>query len=467
VTESALWLLRDARRAKKRGPEAIVERQRARFAEMVAFARARSPYYRELYAGLPEQIDDPTALPATSKQELMAHFDDWATDRAITADAARSFVADLALIGERFLGRYIVATTSGTTGRPGIFLLDDRTLAVTNALVARMMGAWLSLRDVYRIVAGGGRMAMVCATGGHYAEAVAAARLRKGSRRRARAIQVYPAQMPLAELVARLNEHQPAVLAPYAGIGAVLAGEQEAGRLRIAPALVVLSAEGLPASAYARISRAFGVRAHHSYAATECMFISYSCAEDWLHVNADWVLLEPVDAQGRPVTPGEQSHTTLISNLANRVQPILRYDIGDSVLVRPDPCPCGNRLPALRVQGRTADTLAFSTREGRRVAIPALMFEIVDTPGVELFQIEQDSPASLRLRLRLAPGVEPETVWQRARAEIQGALAEHELDHVRIERAEEPPEPSAGGKFRAVIPLANDADPPQGERSAR
>src|SRR5688572_25116999 len=82
---------------------------------------------------------------------------------------------------------------------------------------------------------------------------------------------------------------------------ALLAGEQEAGRLRIRPVLLVLSAEGLPTGEYNRIANAFGAKVRHSYAATECPFLSYSCEHGWLHVNSDWVVLEPVDADHRPV----------------------------------------------------------------------------------------------------------------------------------------------------------------------
>ncbi len=454
MSKSILWLLLDTRRARKQGPTAIAQRQRERLADVVAFARANSPYYRELYQNLPERVDDPRLLPVTDKKKLMARFDDWVTDREVTIEKVRTFVNNLDLIGERFLGKYIVATTSGTTGTPGIFLLDDRTLAVTNALILRMVGAWLGVSDVIRIIADGGRMAMVCATGGHYAEAVAAARLRKGSRRRAEAIRVFPAHRPLAEMVAEPNRFRPAILAPYASIGALLAGEQEAGRLHIKPVLVVLSAEGLPAGGYDRITKAFGVKAHHSYAATECMFISYNCNQGWLHVNADWVVLEPVDADYRPVPPGTQSHTVLISNLANWVQPILRYDIGDRILERPDPCPCGNPLPGIRVQGRTADMLTFSTERGEKVSIPALMFEIADSPGIELFQIVQTTPTSLRVRLRPATGADPDRVWQAVQAEVTRLFTERKLGHVTVERAEEPPEQSPGDKYRTIIPLS-------------
>jgi phenylacetate-coenzyme A ligase PaaK-like adenylate-forming protein len=112
-------------------------------------------------------------------------------------------------------------------------------------------------------------------------------------------------------------------------------------------------------------------------------------------------MLEPVDAEYRPTPQGERSHTVLISNLANQAQPILRYDLGDRILQRPAPCSCGAPLPAIRVEGRTADLGAFSTDSGEHVSIPALMFKIVDAMGVELFQIVQTSPIGRRVGIKL------------------------------------------------------------------
>jgi putative adenylate-forming enzyme len=445
-----LWLLLDARRARKHGAAAIAQRQRARFTEMAAFARANSPYYRQLYRDLPEQVTDPTLLPVTNKKELMARFDDSVTDREVTSENVCKFVANPNRIGEWFMGKYTVATTSGTTGTPGIFLLDDRSFAVTGALALRMLSAWLSVRDVIRIIVGGGRIAMIHATGGHFASAIAATRV---SRRLGKAIEVIPVHMSLPDMVTRLNRFRPAILAPYASMAALLADEQSAGRLQIKPTLLVLSAEGLPPSEYDRIARVFDIKVRNSYAATECPFLSYSCDHGWLHLNSDWAVLEPVNADYRPVPPGEQSHTVLLSNLANRVQPILRYDLGDRIVVRPDPCPCGNPLPAIRVQGRAADVLAFLGDQGQRVSIPVLAFEIDHIPGIELFQIVQTTPTSLRVRLRLEAGVDPDRVRQSVDREILRLLIEHKLDHVRVEHADEPPEQSPGGKYRTVVPL--------------
>ena len=167
-------------------------------------------------------------------------------------------------------------------------------------------------------------------------------------------------------------------------------------------------------------------------------------------------MLEPVDADYRSVPPGEQSHTVLISNLANRVQPIVRYDLGDSILLRPDPCPCGSPLPAIRIQGRAADVLTFPTDRGEQVSIAPLAFgTLLDrTPGIELFQMVQTTPTSLRVRLRLAPLADADRVWQQVHAEITHLLTEHRVGHITLERAKEPPQQSPGGKYRTIIPLS-------------
>ncbi|WP_090014162.1 hypothetical protein [Lentzea albidocapillata] len=125
----------------------------------------------------------------------------------------RAFVDDPTQIGEKFLGRYTVTTTSGTTGVPGIFLADQRTLAVTAALSARMLGSWLTATDVMRVAARGGRITMLIATGGHFASATAAAALRKNRLRRNR-IRAFAAHTPMPGLVEALNAFRPAILAP-------------------------------------------------------------------------------------------------------------------------------------------------------------------------------------------------------------------------------------------------------------
>ena len=80
-TLSLAW---DTWRTTRGGSANLAARQHARLADLVAFARQCSPYYRHLYRDLPEHITDIQCLPPVTKPELMAHFDEWVTDPAIT-----------------------------------------------------------------------------------------------------------------------------------------------------------------------------------------------------------------------------------------------------------------------------------------------------------------------------------------------------------------------------------------------
>ncbi|HEY3684174.1 MAG TPA: hypothetical protein VGL93_14090 [Streptosporangiaceae bacterium] len=451
MSDSIPRLMYEARQVRKHGTWERARRRR--FAEIVAYARARSPYYRDLYAGLPPDVDDPAALPVTGKNELMAHYDTWATDRSVTHADVSAFVADPARIGDRYLGRYLVVTTSGTTGHPGVFVKDAHDIAVNGALSAAMMMSWLGAGDVARIAAQAGRMAIVAATNGHFLVSAGAARM-SGGRLRRRTIRLFSVHTPLPELVEELNRFRPALLLGYGSLLRMLAAEQEAGRLRIAPVLVEPAGETLSADDHARMAGAFGAKVRDTYGASECPYLTGGCAHGWYHVNEDWAVLEPVEADGTPTPPGRPSHTVLISNLANRVQPILRYDLGDSVVRRPDPCPCGSPMAAVRVRGRRANVLTFAAGDGPVTIAPMLLDTLVDLlPGVEQYQIVQTGPARLRVRLRVAPDADTDGVWRGVRAGIGGLFGEHGLAHVTLERAEEPPEQSPGGKFRSVIPL--------------
>jgi phenylacetate-coenzyme A ligase PaaK-like adenylate-forming protein len=251
-----------------------------------------------------------------------------------------------------------------------------------------------------------------------------------------------------------LNDFQPVFLASYPSMLSLLADEQDAGRLQINPLNLWSGGERLPAGTHAQIERAFGCRLINEYGASECMSIAYGCRHGWLHVNADWVLLEPVERDHRPTPPGRISHTVLLTNLANRVQPIIRYDLGDSVIARPDPCGCGSPLPAIQVEGRHDDVVALLAPDGRTVRLlPLALTTVVEEAAhVHRFQIVQTAPD--RLLLRLEPGEEGQRkdAWHAAAGALRGYLAQQSLPNVHVGLDKRAPLPDRrSGKLREVV----------------
>ncbi len=444
----------DLLRAQRQGAPGLARRQESRLAALASFARTRSRYYERLYQGLPVDRGVLADLPPVTKTALMGSFDDWVTDPEVTRAGAEAFIADPARIGAQYLGRYFVCSSSGTTGLPGLFLHDRGACAVYQAVTRRVGQAWLSGRQWVDMARLRGRWAAVVGTGGHFAGEGWMEYQRRRNVWLRHHYRVISVQQPLAEVVACLNAFDPAVLIGYPSGLELLAGERSAGRLRVRPVLVELGGESVDEAGRARIAAGLGGALHDHYSASECMVMAFDCGQGWLHVNSDWVILEPVGADCGPTPPGEPSHTVLLTNLANRVQPLIRYDLGDSIVMRPEPCPCGSPLPAIRVQGRRDDVLRLQGVDGRMVSVlPLAIGSILDeTPGVHRSQLVQTGPASVLLRLDLEPGMHREQVWSRVRSSLAEFLTAQGLADIDIVRASEGPQTSAtSGKFRQVI----------------
>lgn len=451
---SIFELYRSTWAARKATPEAIKTLQMERLNAIVRHARQQSKVYAERYAGLPETITDTCQLPVVSKAELMPRFEDWVTDPAIRRADLEAFIHDPEKIGQSYLGKYTVCTTSGTTGQPAILLQDGPTMALMGALnILRAMPAWMNGQQLMQIIGKGMKTAALWATGGHFLGITMMKRqiLQKPSR--ARAMKIFPVTTPLPEIVAGLNQFQPAMLNGYATAILLLAQEQEAGRLNIHPVLVMTSSESLAAEDREHIRRVFGCTVADNYGCSEFVAVAAGCKEGWLHVNADWVILEPVDEHKNPVPPGQPSHTVLLTNLINRVQPIIRYNLGDRITVRPDACPCGNPFPAIRVDGRTDEVLRLRAENGQVVPVlPLAIWAVIkETPGVLRFQVIQTGPAGLKIRLAVNEGDDQKGVWLVVQQCLQSFLDRQGLSNLVIGLAPEPPmrDPKSG-KFRHV-----------------
>jgi len=429
--------------------------QQQRLAQMIAYARDHSPFYRQLYRDLPTGFSKLQDLPPVTKPQLMANFDEWATDRAVTRAGVEAFVRDKKRVGDRYLGKYSVWTTSGTTGEPGIFLVDSRAQRVYNSLmIQRGYRSWLTWGVAGTMLRRGFHCAMILAVGDHYAGAANWARMRRELGLLASRLQIFPILEPLPSMVQWLNAFQPVIIASYPSMLALLAHEQTAGRLKIQPLMLNSLGEGLDDATRGQIEAAFPMaRLADIYAASEFLFIGFECEQHWQHINSDWGLLEPVDENNQPVPAGQPSANVLLTNLVNRVQPLIRYSLGDSITLNPEPCTCGNPLPAIRVEGRTDEILYFPDPAGGKAGVlPMAIASVVEqVPGVVRYQIIQTAPDQIKLRLELEPGVDRASIWAKMEADLRAFFSAQGAAPVHASLADEEPQASpVSGKFRHV-----------------
>src|SRR6185436_14725333 len=271
-----LWQRRQLERACTLTRAELEQRQQTRLAQLRRFAFERSPFYRRFHAGSEQR---PLGeLPILTKALLMEHFDELVTDRTVRLSDADAF-----LRGEPgdglFLDRYVVLSTSGSTGRRGVFLFDRCEWLTALAMITRPM-AWAGLTSSGFKPP---RSAMVASTTPwHYSTRVS----RSLSSRLLPALRLDAAE-PIDTIVSRLNDWQPAVLAVYPSVLRQLADAQLRGQLRIQLKSIATSAEVLPKDTHRLVKNAWGVRVFDTYGATEYAPISAECAYGRKHLFED------------------------------------------------------------------------------------------------------------------------------------------------------------------------------------
>lgn len=423
---------------------------RRRTEDLIGFARTHSRFYARSLRGLPRRVASLSDVPPTNKSELMSRFDEWVCDPAVSASVVREFTADESRAGLPLLGRYAVWTTSGTTGDPGVFVHDGQALAVYDALellrfrrgIPFAPGASWSSRE---------RHAVVSASGGHFLGNASVRRMRALCPWLRDRLRLFSILDPLPALVRALNEFRPTWLATYPTAALLLAGEQAGGRLDIAPGELRVGGEQLTEAERRHLERSFSCVVRNDYGCSEFPPVTWECHLGAMHVNSDWCVLEPVDRRMRPTPAGSPSHTVLLTNLANRIQPIIRYDLGDSVTWLADPCNCGSPHPAIRVRGRCDETLSLSGDDGRSVSLLPLALTTVLEEQAEVFRFQLFRTNDAALELRLPPNRVESADEGRALVALNRFLVQQGAGRVRVELVRAELERGSSGKQKRIF----------------
>ena len=193
------------------------------------------------------------------------------------------------------------------------------------------------------------------------------------------------------------------------------------------------------------ISRSFGCPVANGYGGRDGGFIAHECPQGGMHVMAEDIVVELTDAAGQPVPPGQPGEV-VITHLATRDFPFVRYRTGDVAIFDGRACACGRGLPLLsEIQGRATDFVVAA--DGTVIHGLALIYAVRDLPGIQAFKITQETRSLTCVQLvrdvafdASCVGGIIDTFHKRLGAEVE----------VRIEFVDNIP-PERSGKYRYVI----------------
>jgi len=338
---------------------------------------AHVPYYQQLFAGagiVPADVKslaDLAKIPLLTKSLIRAN-----TDRLKARDAGK-------------LTRY---NTGGSSGEPLVFFMGPDRVSHDVAAKWRATRWWgVDIGDPEIVV------------WGSPIELGAQDRIRQFRDRLLRT-ELLPAfdmsEANLDRFIARIKARRPKMLFGYPSALAFIARHAERRHERLdglGIRVAFVTSECLYDHQRVEIEKAFGCRVANGYGGRDAGFIAHECPEGSLHITAEDLIVELIDAEGRVVPPGE-SGEIVITHLATRDFPFLRYRTGDVGVLDDRACACGRGLPVLReVKGRSTDFVV--AMDGTVLHGLALIYVVRDLPGIRTFTIVQESLERTRVSI--------------------------------------------------------------------
>ncbi|MDO9315430.1 MAG: AMP-binding protein [Burkholderiaceae bacterium] len=403
----------------------LLSLQLERLRSLLSEAGRHVPYYRDLFR---TQGFDPTQLGSVADLQRLPF---------LTKPLIRTHVEHLKHAHVRGLARF---NTGGSSGEPLIFFIGNERVSHDVAAKWRATCWWgVDIGDPEIVVWG--------------------SPIELGSQDRIRALrdrllrtELLPAfEMSEAKLdgfIAAIRARRPKMLFGYPSALTHIARHAERCGQRmddLGIKVAFVTSERLYDEQRATISRVFGCPVANGYGGRDAGFIAHECPHGGMHLTTEDVIVEIVDREGKVLPPG-QAGEVVVTHLATREYPFIRYRTGDVAVLDDSRCACGRGLPMLReIQGRTTDFVVAA--DGTVMHGLALIYVLRDLPGLRQFKIIQESQLETRVLLVTDPGFDAallEDLPRKIRARLGDAV------HVAVEQVDDIP-PERSGKFRYVV----------------
>lgn len=341
------------------------------------------PYYRKLFRELSfdpaalRSVEDLRALPFLTKADIRAHTEDLKHDSA------------------QGLARF---NTGGSSGEPLIFFIGNERVSHDVAAKWRATRWWgVDIGDPEIVV------------WGSPIELGAQDAVRKWRDKLMRT-ELLPAfnmnDATLDGFLQAIRKRRPRMLFGYPSALSHIARyaeKQGVAMNDLGIKVAFVTSERLYDDQRAAIARVFGCAVANGYGGRDAGFIAHECPSGSMHLTVEDVVVELVDAAGGPV-PAGQPGEVVVTHLATRDFPFVRYRTGDVAVIDEGRCTCGRGLPRLReIQGRTTDFVVAA--DGTVMHGLALIYILRDLPGVERFKIVQHDLSRTEVFVQTAAGI--------------------------------------------------------------
>ena len=204
----------------------------------------------------------------------------------------------------------------------------------------------------------------------------------------------------LNSFINEIIRYQPKMLFGYpSALGRIAkyASDHSIDMKNIGVKVVFVTSEYLYPEQRELIENCFACKVANGYGGRDAGFIAHECPSGNMHITAEDIIVEIIDKQGQPVAAGEPGEI-VVTHLATRGYPFVRYRTGDIGVLDNKQCACGRGLPILKeIQGRTTDFVV--SQSGSVMHGLALIYVLREITSIGEFKIVQETIDTTRIYL--------------------------------------------------------------------
>ena len=350
--------------------------QTDRLREILFYAKSKSKWYKEKLKNV--EIDMITTqnidqyVPITNKKEFAENWEAFCTDKNLSKQAIDQFLKEIdkSRNGDEwnlYMGKYHVISSSGSSGRPGIYVYTEEEWLRHCAQYSRFINS--NLKKL--------RVANLTVKSLLFASPRCSKTIMDGDKE----YDLNEEYFGDIEMInKRLTELNPEVLITLPSILNRLVKEVEKGNVEIYPKFIQVSAEPLNKQLKEDVKRLFDDPIINNYFAGSEGFSAFTCKADnqRMHLGEDYCMYEAVE------------NRLTITNLWLKTTPLIRYQLDDEVEPkdegRCESCGCSFRT-IIEPQGRASEDFIY---ENNKVITPLEMVDKMNYfPCINEYQIKQ------------------------------------------------------------------------------
>lgn len=423
-----LWNLYRLRKNILKGREQIKALQNKKLRKLLHYAYDHSPYYRETFerAGIRKENLDYMPLeffPVTDKETFLAEYDRIVTDRAVRQRDMRAFDEEDKNSAEKYLGKYHIVHSSGSTGTAKFFLYDEKAWEQMLAGIVRGALWGMSMPEIFKLLKGRPRILYVATTDGRYGGALAVGDGIAGVGARKKYLDI---NMPMEEWTKTAAKFAPDLIIGYPSAIKLLAEELLERETKVAVKRIISCGEPLSSGLRSYLEQVFRCGVVNFYGASESLALGLAKQEaDGMILFDDLNIIEVIDGE------------LYITCLYNYAQPLIRYRLTDTLRLWQENTDGVGFSRADVLLCRDEDVMWFEKENGAKEFLHPLSVEGMCVEGLLDYQFVQKSGTSFEIWAQLSGqhsfGGRRRTAEEKIRGIINPLLREKRLDHVSYE----------------------------------